>query len=104
MALFLFLCHFVVFLYYHCIMNRISTLITSSIGVASLEVAEQITLPTSVDVQEVIKLVIQLAIGIATIINLFRKKENEVEATDTGKIRRIFSKKTKRENSDQTPL
>ncbi len=85
-------------------MNRISTLLTSSIGVASLEVAEQITLPTSVDVQEVVKLVIQLAIGIVTIINLFRKKENKVEATETGKIRRIFPKKTKRENSDETPL
>lgn len=85
-------------------MNRISTLLTSSIGVASLEVAEQITLPTTVDVQEVIKLVIQLAIGIATIINLFRKKENKVEATDNGKIRRIFPKKTKRENSDEAPI
>ena len=85
-------------------MNRISTLLTSSIGVASLEVAEQITLPTSVDVQEVIKLAIQLAIGIATIINLFRKKENEVEATDNGQIRRIFPKKKKRKNSDDAPL
>lgn len=85
-------------------MNRITTLLTSSIGVASLEVAEQITLPTTVDVQEVVKLVIQLAIGIATIINLFRKKENQVEATEKGKIRRIFPKKTKRENSDETPL
>lgn len=85
-------------------MKRLTTILTSSIGVASLEVAEQITLPTSVDVQEVVKLVIQLAIGIATIINLFRKKENEVEATDTGKIRRIFPKKTKRENSDEAPI
>lgn len=85
-------------------MNRISTLLTSSIGVASLEVADKIELPTSTDVQEIVKLVIQLAIGIATIINLFRKKGNEVEATKNGKIRRIFPKKTKRENSDETPL
>lgn len=85
-------------------MKRLTTLLTSSIGVASLEVAEQITLPTAVDVQEVVKLVIQLAIGIATIINLFRKKENEVQATDRGKIRRIFPKKTKRKNSEEAPL
>ena len=70
-------------------MNRISTLLTSSIGVASLEVAEQITLPTAVDVQEVVKLVIQLAIGIATIINLFRKKDNKVGVDDDGKIRKV---------------
>ena len=85
-------------------MKRLTTILTSSIGVASLEVAEQITLPTTVDVQEVVKLVIQLAIGIATIINLFRKKGNEVEATENGQIRRIFPKKKKRKNSDETPL
>lgn len=70
-------------------MNRLTTLLTSSIGVASLEVAEQIDLPTSTDVQEIVKLVIQLAIGIATIINLFRKKDNRVGVDEVGSIKKI---------------
>ena len=43
-------------------------------GVTASEVTSLVDIPTSTDVSEIIKIVIQLAIGLVTIIGILKKK------------------------------
>lgn len=54
--------------------DTISRLITGSAGVASSEVVGMVDIPTTTDTADVVKVVVQLIIGIATLLGLFKKK------------------------------
>lgn len=54
---------------------NLDTLAIGSTGVAAAEVVNTIDPPASGDASEIIKIVVQLLIGIATLIGLFKKKK-----------------------------
>lgn len=51
-----------------------SNFIMGTSGVAASEIASQIDIPTSGDTSEVIKIVVQIIIAVATLFGLFKKK------------------------------
>ena len=51
----------------------VSKLIVGTSGVTVAEVANHVEPPTSGDVSEIIKIIVQVVIGIATLIGLFKK-------------------------------
>jgi hypothetical protein len=54
-------------------MNGTNFIVGTS-GVAISEVASQVELPTSGDTSEVIKIVVQIIIAVATLFGMFKKK------------------------------
>lgn len=54
---------------------RISSLFVGGSGVAVSEVASDIELPSSADASEIIKIIVQVVIAVATLIGLFKKKQ-----------------------------
>jgi hypothetical protein len=55
-------------------MKALLPLIQGTTGVAGLEVVSNVTLPTSTDTSEIIKIVLQVVISLATLFGLFKKK------------------------------
>jgi hypothetical protein len=55
-------------------MDSGKNLIVGISGVGGVELASVIDIPTSTDASEIIKLIIQVVIGVATLIGLFKKK------------------------------
>lgn len=55
-------------------MNSVKNFFLGGSGVAGVELASNVQIPTSSDLSEIIKVVIQVVIGIATLFGLFRKK------------------------------
>jgi hypothetical protein len=53
---------------------KVDQALIGTAGVALVEATQSISLPASIDTSEVIKIVIQLVIGVATLIGLFKKK------------------------------
>lgn len=51
-----------------------SNFIVGTSGVAVSEIASQVEIPTSGDTSEVIKIVVQIIIAVATLFGLFKKK------------------------------
>jgi hypothetical protein len=47
-----------------------------SIGTAGVEVAQHIDVPTSTETKDLVSIIVQIVIGIATIIGIFKKKKN----------------------------
>ena len=55
-------------------MKSLLPLVTGSVGVSSLEVVQNVQLPASADTSEIIKIVLQVVISLATLFGLFKKK------------------------------
>lgn len=47
-----------------------------SIGTAGVEAAQHIEVPTSTEVKDIVSIVVQIVIGICTIIGIFKKKKS----------------------------
>lgn len=54
-------------------MNGLTKLMVGGAGVGSTELVNSIQIPSSGDTSEIIKIVVQLLIGVATLIGLFKK-------------------------------
>ena len=54
--------------------DTLTTLVTGAAGVGAVQVAENI--PTADDIQSYGQLIIQLVIGIITVVKMLRKKKN----------------------------
>lgn len=54
---------------------RVTSLFVGGSGVAVSEVASDIQLPSSGDTSEIIKIIVQVVIAVATLIGLFKKKQ-----------------------------
>jgi len=55
-------------------MRTLLPLLQGSVGVGGLEVVSNVPLPTSGDTSEIIKIVLQVVISLATLFGLFKKK------------------------------
>lgn len=55
-------------------MQAVKNFFLGGSGVAGVELASNIEVPTSSDVSEIIKIIVQLVIGVATLFGLFKKK------------------------------
>lgn len=53
--------------------------LVGSAGATGVEVAQHIEIPTTTEVKDIVSVVIQLLIGIATLVGMFRKKKNNIE-------------------------
>ena len=56
-------------------MMKMHPLVIGLLGSGGVEVAQQVQVPTSTEVKDIISVVIQIVIGIATIIGLFKKRK-----------------------------
>lgn len=54
-------------------MNTVKNFFLGGSGVAGVELASTVQVPTSSDTSELIKIIIQLVIGVATLFGLFKK-------------------------------
>ena len=59
--------------------SSIQKLMLGLMGSGGVEVASSIDIPTSTQVEGVVKIMIQLIIGLVTLIGLFKKKSNSAE-------------------------
>ena len=55
-------------------MNNLANITIGSTGLASAEVVNSIELPTSGETSEIIKVVVQVIIAVATLLGLLKKK------------------------------
>ena len=55
-------------------MHTVKNLVMGSAGMGSVELVQSVDIPTSGETSEIIKILIQLVIGVATLIGLFKKK------------------------------
>lgn len=53
--------------------------LVGSAGATGVEVAQHIEIPTTTETKDIISIVIQIVIGIATLIGMFKKKKNNIE-------------------------
>lgn len=51
-------------------------LMIGSFGTAGVEVAQHIEVPTTTEVKDLVSVVVQIVIGICTIIGIFKKKKS----------------------------
>jgi uncharacterized membrane protein YphA (DoxX/SURF4 family) len=51
-------------------------LIIGCFGTAGVEAAQHIEVPTSTDTKDIVTIIVQIVIGIATIIGIFKKKKS----------------------------
>lgn len=58
-------------------MKTLLTLGTGSIGVSGLEAVNAIEIPTSTDKAEIIKIILQVVISLATLFGLFKKNREK---------------------------
>lgn len=56
-------------------MKPISQLITGLVGMGGVEVATQVQIPTTTEVKDIVSIVIQIVIGVATLFGMFKKKK-----------------------------
>lgn len=61
--------------------DTISTIVTGATGVGAVQLADSI--PTSDDIQNYGQLIIQLVIGIITVIKMLKKKKNNAVSDPT---------------------
>lgn len=54
--------------------DTFSKIVTGGAGVATSEIVGVVDIPTATDTADVVKVVVQLIIGIATLLGLFKKK------------------------------
>ena len=64
-------------------MKPISQLALGIIGAGGVEVANQVQIPTTTEVKDIVSIVIQLAIGIATLLGMFKKKKQVEKPLET---------------------
>lgn len=55
--------------------NQVQKLILGMASVGGVEVAQHVEIPTSTEVKDVVSIVIQIVIGIATLIGMFKNKK-----------------------------
>lgn len=55
-------------------MRGFQTMLVGGTSLTGTEVVQHIELPTSTDTSDIIKTVVQLVIGVATLLQLFKKK------------------------------
>lgn len=55
-------------------MTTVKNFFLGGSGVAGVELASSVQIPAAADTSEIIKIIIQLVIGVATLIGLFKKK------------------------------
>jgi GrpB-like predicted nucleotidyltransferase (UPF0157 family) len=57
-------------------LNKLGITAIGTTSVASLEAVQSIDIPTSVEIENTVKLVLQIIVTIATLIGLFKKKRS----------------------------
>ena len=55
--------------------NLVSKLLIGSGGVSGVEIAQNIDIPTTTEAKDIVSIVIQLVIGVVTLIGLLKKKK-----------------------------
>jgi hypothetical protein len=60
-------------------MKTLLPLVTGSLGVSGVEVVQNVDFPTSTDTSEIIKIVLQVVISLATLLGLFKKKREQTQ-------------------------
>jgi hypothetical protein len=53
--------------------------LVGSAGATGVEVAQHIEIPATTEVKDIVSILIQIAIGVATLIGMFKKKKNNIE-------------------------
>lgn len=57
-------------------MKNTANIILGLVGAGSVEIANHIELPTTTETKDIISIIIQIAIGIVTLLGLLKKKNN----------------------------
>jgi GrpB-like predicted nucleotidyltransferase (UPF0157 family) len=57
-------------------LNKLGITAIGTTSVASLEAVQSIDIPTSVEIENTVKLVLQIIVTIATLVGLFKKKRS----------------------------
>lgn len=64
-------------------MRPLSTFVTGFVGVGGVEIAQNVQIPTTTEVKDIVSIVIQLAIGVATLLGMFKKKKKAESPQNT---------------------
>lgn len=61
---------------------KLESMLFGVTGVSASELTSIVEIPSSTDVSEIIKIIVQIAIGIVTILGIFKKKSGDVSQTN----------------------
>lgn len=62
--------------------DKINTILTATIGASAVEVAQQMPIPSTEDVQNIGQLIIQMLIGFVTLWKMLKKPKPKQDSND----------------------